>query len=93
VNVGRKHCDRRFREQTIQPGDDVYLLGYAEAREGASRPLGPEDVVVTTPDDELLILSNRSEEELTDELSSRFVYFWAAVGCFVLGIAILLGYF
>lgn len=93
VDVGTKHGERRYYEGTIEPGQEIYLLGTAEATSDATYPLGPDDVVITPPaadEDGSLIVSDRTEEELLSELGQyRWVYAVAAILC-VVGITLLL---
>lgn len=71
VDIGKKHGRRRYAEQVVEPGEDVYVLGRVEARDGAAEtPLRPGDAVVTEPSDGLLVLSNQSEEDLESEFAS-----------------------
>lgn len=75
VDVGNAHGERKYYEGTIQPGEDVYVLGTVESEGGnadgdATRQrLHPDDAVVTPAGEEPFILSNRSEAELLDESS------------------------
>lgn len=71
VDVGQQaHGDRRYAERALGPGAEIYLLGYVHALDGATRPLQPEDVVVTTTDDGPFILSDLPEDELIDQIST-----------------------
>ena len=85
VDLGTKHGERRHYEQTITPGQEVYLLGEASAVADATHPLGPDDVVVEPPSgDDPMILSDQSEEELASKLGR---YRWAYAAAGVLGLA------
>jgi hypothetical protein len=78
VDMGNKHGERRYYEGTLGPGDDVYLLGTVRAAADATRPLKPEDVVVTPADDQFIV-SDRSEDELVDTFG-QYTYAYAAAG-------------
>lgn len=86
------HPTRRYFDETVAPGDEVYILGEATAKPDATYPLGPEDVVVGPPADGPFLLSTTSEAELVDHLDSyRSLYALAgafaaaAVAGFVVG--------
>jgi len=85
VDLGTKHGERRYYEQTITPGQEIYLLGEASAVADATHPLGPDDVVVEPHSGEdPMIISDQSEEELASELGR---YRWAYAAAGVLGLA------
>ncbi|MDS0295912.1 hypothetical protein [Halogeometricum luteum] len=89
LDVGNEHGERRYYEGTLGPGDEIYLLGRSRAVENATRPLKPEDVVVTPPDDGQFIISDKSEAELADSFGQyRYAYLGAAVAA-VVGVAAL----
>lgn len=81
IDIGTAHNERRYYEGTIDPGQEIYLLGEARATSDAAYPLGPDDVVIRPPaDDGSLIVSDRSEDELLAELGAyRWLYALAAV--------------
>lgn len=82
VDIGTKHGERRYYEGTIEPGQEIYLLGEARAASDATYPLGPDDVVIAPPEtgDGSVIVSDRSEDELVSELGTyRPAYVTAAV--------------
>jgi len=84
VDMGTKHGERRYYEQTIAPDQEIYLLGEATATPDATHPLGPDDVVVEPPSgDEPMILSDQSEDELVSEFGR---YKWAYAAAAVLGL-------
>jgi hypothetical protein len=93
VDVGNAHGERRYYEGGVAPGEEVYLLGEAQAGDDATYPLGPDDVVVRPPEGEgSLILSDREEDALVEELGGyRIAYGIAAAlglvaaGSFVIG--------
>jgi len=91
VDVGNKHRERRYYEATIEPGQEVYLLGEVRAKPDATRPLGPGDAVVEPPaDDGPLILSDQSEEQLLSDLA-RYKYAYAVAAVLgAVGVALLL---
>ncbi|MFC5971072.1 E3 ubiquitin ligase family protein [Halomarina salina] len=71
VDIGNAHGDRRYYENTIAPGEEVYLLGYVRARDASDRDgnvcLRPETALVTPPredEDGAFILSARGEDAL-----------------------------
>lgn len=72
VDVGNAHGDRRYHEQTLREGDEVYVLGHVQAEEDATTPLHPEDVVVTSVNDETFIVSDQAEKELADDFSGTY---------------------
>jgi hypothetical protein len=72
VDIGNAHGDRRYSEQSLGSGEEVYLIGNAQAANGATTPLHPEDVVITPTNDGTLILSNLTEDALIDRLSSSY---------------------
>lgn len=88
VDVGNAHGERRYYEGTLQPGDDVYLLGRARATENATHPLKPEDVVVEPPADGELLVSDESEAELVDELGQYKLVYAGAAALGVVGLAV-----
>lgn len=80
VDIGNAHGDRRFSQGTIRAGDEVYLLGYAQPRDGDERAraaddpvsvrLRPDTAVVTPPpegEDGAFIVSERDERRLLSE--------------------------
>jgi hypothetical protein len=72
IDIGNAHGDRRYSEQSLGPGEEVYLIGNAQAADGATMPYHPEDVVVTPTNDGSFIFSNLTEDALTDRLSSSY---------------------
>lgn len=83
LDLGNAHGERRYYEATVEPGQEIYLLGEAQAVPDATYPLGPDDVVVRPPaGDGSLIVSDRSEEALVSELGQ---YRWAVGAAAVLG--------
>jgi hypothetical protein len=70
VDIGNAHGDRRYYENVVRPGDEVYLLGYARPRDddaGSNVRLRPETAVVTPPsggEDGGFLLSTREESAL-----------------------------
>ncbi len=67
VDIGNAHGDRRYYENVVRPGDEVYLLGTVRARDPEDRDgnvrLRPETAVVE-PADEPFVLSTRDEDAL-----------------------------
>ena len=72
VDIGNAHGDRRYAERALAPGEEVYLLGHAEADAGATHPLHPEDVVLTAGDEEPFIVSDHAEDALVDQFGSGY---------------------
>lgn len=93
IDFGKGHGDRRYSEGTLGTGEEIYLIGHAQATDGASTPLHPEDVVITPGDDGNFIISNLSEDALTDRLGTSYqlslavgvVAIVVAIGLFVAG--------
>lgn len=84
IDMGNAHGDRRYYEEPLRAGQEVYVLGEAQASEDATHPLGPDDVVVEPPEDELFIVSEVKESALISR-AARGKY--ALVG----GIALIAG--
>lgn len=89
LDVGHAHGERRFYEGTIAPGDEVYLLGEATATDGATHPLGPDDVEIRPPDDGLLLVSDQSEQEILADLGKYKLAYGVAAGFALLGVGLL----
>jgi hypothetical protein len=93
IDIGNAHGDRRYSEQSLGLGEEVYLIGNAQAADGTTMPLHPEDVVVTPTNDGTFILSNHTEDALADRLSTSYrrvlaisvVAIVIAVGALVVG--------
>ncbi|SIR46828.1 E3 Ubiquitin ligase [Haladaptatus litoreus] len=91
VDVGNSHGDRRYYEQTLSPGDDIYLLGNVHAERGATTPLQADDAVIEPVDGERFVISDRDEDELTNELSGNYRRSLAlSGGLVVLGIGLII---
>jgi hypothetical protein len=90
VDIGNAHGDRRYSEGTLGLDEEIYLIGHAETTNGATTPLHPDDVVITPGDDGQFLISNLSEDALTDRLSTsyRFALAGGAV-VIVIGIGLL----
>lgn len=85
LDAGKKAGERRYYEGTIEPGDEVYLLGAVRPRDGDARDatyLRPGDAVVE-PGDDQFVLSARSESELRS--STRLGVVALAVGLLLFG--------
>lgn len=92
LDIGNEHGERRYYEGRLAPGDEIYLLGQCRAAENATRPLKPEDVVITPPDDGQLIISDKSEAELVDSFGQyTYAYAGAAVAAIAGIIALAIG--
>jgi hypothetical protein len=91
VDVGNAHGDRRYSERALGSGEEIYLLGHARAADGATTPLHPENAVVTPVDDGTFIISDLSEDVLTDQLSTSY-RLWLAGGAsaVILGIGLVI---
>lgn len=93
LDFGTKHGERKYNEGTVDPGDDVYLLGTVTPADGDGHPdrrLRPDDAVIVPGDDEF-ILSTRTEDELRSK--SRWGLPVMAAGGVVMaaGLFVLLG--
>lgn len=86
LDVGAKHGERRYYEGTLGPSDDIYLLGQVSAIEDATRPLKPEDIVVSPPDNGRFIISDKSEAELTESFSQYKYAYAGAIAAAVAGV-------
>jgi hypothetical protein len=89
LDFGNKHGERRYYEGTLSPGDDIYLLGQARAAENATHPLKPEDVVVTASDNNQFVISDKSEDELTESFSQYKYAYAGAIAAAAASIAAL----
>ncbi|WP_169302490.1 GIDE domain-containing protein [Halorientalis salina] len=91
VDIGNKHGERRYYEQTIEPGAEIYLLGNAEATADATYPLGPDDVVITPPadGDGSMIVSDQSEDALVSDLGSYKLAYGVAAAIGLVGVGFL----
>ena len=87
LDFGNKHGERRYYEGTVNPGDDIYLLGQVRAAQDATYPLKPADVAVTVPDSGQLIISDKSEDALVDSFSQYKYAYVVAVLTTVTGLA------
>lgn len=90
IPVGNNNYgDRRYSERALTPGEEIYLLGDVRAVEGATTPLHPEDAVITPTGDETFLLSDLSEEELTQRIGFKYRFLFAASAfCLLLGIGL-----
>ncbi|WP_435102196.1 hypothetical protein [Halarchaeum sp. P4] len=95
VDVGAKHGRRRYSEQVVAPGDDVYLHGRIEASDGASERFRPDEAHLTEPADGLLVVSDQDEASLEAEFAGsarvRIVAGVVATVAGVAGVAYMLG--
>lgn len=68
--------DRRYSEEQVRAGDEIYLLGHASAESDATHPLGPEDLVVQPSDDSdsPLVVSESVESPSADHRSTARYY-------------------
>jgi len=66
VDIGKKHGERRYHEGRIEPGDEVYLLGTVQPRDGeaAASHLQRSNAVVAPDGDDPFVLSARTRSEL-----------------------------
>lgn len=92
----RTHGRRRYSEQVVEPGDDVYVRGRVEGRDDPERRrFRPGDAVVTEPEDGRLVLSDQDASSLEAEFASAArLRLLAGVGALVVGalaFAVLLG--
>lgn len=72
VDLNREHGTRRYYEQTIGPGDDVYVYGTVTADEDATRPLRPADAHISAPADAPAVLSPLSEGEIRSRFTRSY---------------------
>lgn len=72
VDVGKKHGRRRFSEETVGPGDDVYLLARFEGEDGERGRLHPADGHLTEPGDGVMVLSDQDEHSIESEFASAY---------------------
>jgi hypothetical protein len=66
VDVGAAHGERRYREATIERGDSVVVLGYANPTSDGGPASGGSDAVLRPAEDGEFVLSVRSGEQLQD---------------------------
>lgn len=88
---GTPHGMRRYYEQVVAPGDDIYLLGEVDPDPGATRPLHPEDVTVRVPEEDEFVLSDLPEERLNERLGRDRLYLPLAVLLAVVGAVLVFG--
>ncbi len=64
--IGHSNRKRRYTQEVLPDGSDVYLLGSAVPREADGEMAGQEDLLELTRDEDLdkFLISDRSEEEL-----------------------------
>lgn len=93
LDFGTQHGERRYSEQVVEPGQDVYVLGHAHPDADATRPLHPEDVTVGPPSDGdgELIVSDLPEEDLKGRFRSRRLLLPGAILLAVVGAVLLFG--
>lgn len=59
--------ERKYREQTLQPGDEVSVVGYAEPRrDSPGSAARPENLVVTQSDEATLYLATQPLDDVHD---------------------------
>lgn len=75
VDIGKKHGERRIMEQTIGDGQQIYLLGHASVRNGATHPPKPEDIVIEAPPGAKtpFIVSTLPEEKLLSKVRGQLL--------------------
>jgi hypothetical protein len=78
----RGHDKRRYVEEVLPPGEDLYLLGSAEPVEGASGSNADRLVLGRDEGSEEFIISDKSEDELVSN------YKWSAPAQIIGGIAL-----
>ena len=70
--MARKDEDLRVREYYVADGDEVYVLGSAQPREGAASSTGSENLVVQWHiSDNLLYISDSGERKVLEKLSGN----------------------
>lgn len=71
VDLGKKHGRRRYSEQVVEPGEAVYVFGRVADRSAPNRErLRPSEAVLTTPEDDLFVVSNQDEASLEREFEA-----------------------
>lgn len=89
VDVGRKHGRRRFSAQAVTPGEDVYLMARFESRGDQRQRLHPEDGHLTTPEEDLLILSDQDEHSIESEFESAYrLFLYGGLAAVAVGLAL-----
>jgi hypothetical protein len=65
-NIGHSNRKRRYSQEILPDGNDIYLLGSAVPREADGEMAGQEDLLELTREEDLdtFLVSDRSEEEL-----------------------------
>lgn len=76
---------RRYQEEYIPVGDEVYVFGRAEEREGKGGPANEQNIVVTKGDVPLFKISGGSEDEVLGQ--SRKMVVSGAVFGFLFSVA------
>ena len=90
LGVGVDASKREYLEQTLQPGDEVSVLGHATPRrEAIESTAHPCDLVLTQTEEATLHLSERSFDEIAD--GGGALLFGVLTG--IAGIALLAAYF
>jgi len=92
MDLGKNHGERRYYEGTIEPGDEVYLLGRAVPQNDAASSVGfrPENAVVEPSGDGPFVLSQRSESELRSSTRLGLAGLAGGVVSCLAGLAVLL---
>ena len=91
ATLSPENDELRFSEQTLRPGDEACILGYASERPDATRPLRPEDAVVTAPPadaaSDLFVVSDLSRASLASALGPDVLPLVVGAGCLFGGLA------
>jgi hypothetical protein len=77
---------RRYSEATLQPGEEVSLLGHVSKRSDSVAPQGDERFVITPSEDSTLYLSTEPFDDVPD--GSGAVLFGVLVGAVGIGLLI-----
>lgn len=91
VDIGTAHGERKYHEATIEPGDDVYLLGNVTPQDGRTADqvhVRPADATVTPDGEAPFVLSTRSEDELLSATRVGLPAF--AIGLLFLGFGLVM---
>lgn len=74
LDVGNTHGDRRYYEALLTPGEDAYVFGTVQPRDGEDRStVNPENAVIRSVsfdddyDEPMFLISNKPEDQLVDD--------------------------
>lgn len=84
----RKGGERLYREDRIEPGQSVYVLGTVQSQDGETFRLSDAEVVRT--EDDPFVISERGESALRSEIRSGIVSLVLGIGVLAGGLFVLL---